>query len=276
VPCVYQRFGSEPPGKRALFAVVGLVDAAADRLPTARLINAAGNPAAPNSAGLRTALSQMSTDKNGITQSMNFAAKGTAEYPLTTVDYAMVPTCGLPARKATAIREFLHLVSRSQHIGLLPGQLAPGDLPLTGRQLAQTKRAASAVSTKSCASAKPNPNPRPRQGNRAPGAGPQPAPPPVANGNGAAPAAPPAGSAAPVAAPTSSAPSSATPSPAPSTSAAAFGIKHNDSGLDTGVVLPLTLLLAALLFIGGPAAFVLVSTGRGARLLARVRRGVHR
>jgi hypothetical protein len=41
-------------------------------------------------------------------------------------------------------------------------------------------------------------------------------------------------------------------------------------------VLPLTLLLAALLFIGGPAAFVLVSTGRGARLLARVRRGVHR
>jgi hypothetical protein len=41
-------------------------------------------------------------------------------------------------------------------------------------------------------------------------------------------------------------------------------------------VLPLTLLLAALLFIGGPASYVLVNTGRGARVVARVRKAVHR
>lgn len=76
-------------------------------------------------------------------------------------------------------------------------------------------------------------------------------------------------------APSSAAASTAPPSTAqatPSSSPAAFGYKPADSGIGTGMVLPVTLALAALLFIGGPAAYVFVSSGTGARALSRVRR----
>jgi hypothetical protein len=235
----------------------------------------------------------MKTNRDGITQTTNYGSRNPHQYPITTVDYAMVPTCGLTPKKASAIRQFLNRATRAQHVGLLPGQLAPGDLPLTKRQLTQTRRAATEVSAKSCTQPAKHPTshptgnvPPPPPGGRSGG--------PPGGGSGGPPDAGPSdapgvtpgdvsgsssGASSSAYAPsTSSAPSATSPppSPAPSSTAAAFGFKHSDSGIDTGLVLPLALLLAALLFVGGPVGYVLAKNGTGARALSQLRRGLRR
>jgi hypothetical protein len=277
VPCIYQRFGSEVPGKRALFAIVGTVDAAADRFPTASLVNADGKAVAPTTASIRSTLrNSMTTDKNGVTQSVDPTSKNPHLYPLTSPEYAMVPTCGLPAKQASAVSQFLTLAAKSQHVGLQPGQLAPGEVPLLNAQLAQTRSAATAVSSTSCTTPThrthtSTPPPVNTGGNRDGGNGFGGGPPPTS--------APPAPSTTPSSVTTSATPPT-TSAPAPSTTPAAFGIKPSDATIDTSVVLPLTLLLGLLLFVGGPVAFFALNGGRGAAIRGRMRglwrRGSHR
>jgi hypothetical protein len=272
IPCVYQRFGPQPAGKRAMFAIVGSIDAAADRFPTARLINARGAAVAAGNAGMRAALRHAHTDRDGVTQRIDYVARDAAAYPLTTVDYAMVPTCGLSTVKATAISHFLRLVANSQRPGLLAGELAPGQLPLTHAQRAQTLAAAARVSSAGCVAATPNRThthvgrastqptiAQPQQGV-------------VPNANAPAPATPTA------AARTSVAPTSPVSSQAPSasTSQAAYGIKDTASPLNTKFVLPAALALLALLFVLGPLAVVSLNGGKATEVWARVRKGLHR
>jgi hypothetical protein len=143
------RLPGEYLGQDEMTAVVGYGQAAADGFPMFRLVNAAGKAVAPTTSSILAAVSQMKTNSDGITQSMNFASKDPDAYPLTMVDYAMVPTCGLSATKASAISAFLtDVATRGQTPGYLPGQLAPGYVPLTSHQLAQLKTAASTVRSK--------------------------------------------------------------------------------------------------------------------------------
>lgn len=271
VPCVYQRFGPQPPGRRALFAIVGSVDAAADRFPTARLINRAGTAVAATTGTMRSALLQMHTNHNGVTQSTNLRTTIKSAYPLTTVDYAMVPTCGVTASKATAIISFLHLVTRSQHPGLDPGDLAPGGVALTGAQRTKTLAAARAITSASCnpATPKAHHNTPPPQPQAAPAAAP---PAPVSNPQPVTHA-----HATHVPKPAkSAATTSATPAASPAPSAAAYGYKHGDQSMSTGWVLPAVLLLILALIIGGPGVAALRTTPSGRRALKQLRRVVRR
>jgi ABC-type phosphate transport system substrate-binding protein len=139
-------------GQDQLTGVVSESQAAADQFSVFQLVNAAGKAVGPTSASILAAVSQMTTNPDGITQSANFASKDPAAYPLTMVDYAMVPTCGLPAAKASAISAFLtDVATEGQTAGDLPGQLAEGYVPLNSHQLAQLKSAASAVKAQHCA-----------------------------------------------------------------------------------------------------------------------------
>jgi hypothetical protein len=62
------------------------------------------------------------------------------------VIYALVPTGGISKTKAAKIAQFLDYVADSgQQSGELPGQLAPGYLPLTSSMRAQTLKAAQEV-----------------------------------------------------------------------------------------------------------------------------------
>jgi hypothetical protein len=138
-------------GQDTLTAVVSESQAAADEFPVFRLVNAAGKAVAPTSTSVLAAVSQMTTNADGITQSPNFASQDPDAYPLAMVDYAMVPTCGLSAAKASAISAFLtDVATKGQTPGYLPGQLAPGYVPLTSHQLSQLKAAASAVRAQHC------------------------------------------------------------------------------------------------------------------------------
>lgn len=146
-------------GDRTLFAIVDQGSAATYRLPTAKLLNAAGSYVAPTTDSMTAAVAAMNTNADKITQYPNFSSGNPAVYPLTEVQYAMVPTCGLTAGKARAISSFLTNVTTSQIYGTAPGQLPSfgGYLTLNATQKAQDLTAAQSVSTQSCTSPPPNP-----------------------------------------------------------------------------------------------------------------------
>lgn len=148
-PCSFPRVIDQL-GARALFAVLDQGTASAYNFPTARLVNAAGRAVAPTTAAVAAGLSSMKTNPDGITQTANFTSAKAAAYPLSVVDYAMLPTCGVARSTAAAIANFLHHVSTSQTSGVRPGTIAPGYLRLSRHQLAQLAAASAAVSSTRC------------------------------------------------------------------------------------------------------------------------------
>ena len=146
-------FNFQPPGGDVSTAlsvgvdgVLGVMDVVTARkygLPVAKLLpaNAApGTPAvAPDPSGMTAALATLRTNEDGVTQ---IADPRGAGYPLTKIDYAMVPTSGLTEEKRRDVAAFLAFASvEGQKAGLLP----PGYLPLTPALVAQNAAASDAV-----------------------------------------------------------------------------------------------------------------------------------
>jgi hypothetical protein len=227
---------------RSLFSVVDEGDAGIFDFPTAYLVNAAGNEVAPTTASMDAALQDMETNPDGITQYSNDTTTDPNAYPVTMVDYAMVPTCGLSSAKASAITQFLTKVATTGQVqGVTPGTLAPGYAPLDAKQRAQTLAAAQAVKSQDCQSAPPDTTVSGLSG---------------VNDVGAAKA--PAGSTTPATG-ASKSPSASTR--LPGARIAAYGSKSPLSGLGS-VLLLLALICGVLLVLGGPMVWVLVATGK--------------
>jgi len=237
-------------GYRDLFSEMDLGDVGAYLFPAAALVNATGNAVAPTQASVEaTVAKDMSTNPDGITQYVNQSRMDPAAYPLTMVDYAMVPTCGLRHGEATAIADFLdNVATTGQKQGVLPGQLQPGYYPLTSAQRAQTLKAAAEVKSQDCKSVPPDHT----VSGRTPPSGTSPA--------NSAPG------------PAKTAPSQHRPPSTPigHTRTAAFGQKSPDSGL-AGILLVLAIVFGALLVLGGPTAWVITVTGRWPVVLGWVR-----
>jgi hypothetical protein len=255
-------------GSRDLLSEMDLGDAGAYQFPTAAMVNAAGKAVPPTKASVEAAVKDMTTNPDGITQHVNLSSKDPAAYPLAMVDYAMVPTCGLPHAEASAIADFLDKVATSgQTQGISPGQLGPGYYPLTSAQRAQTLKAAQEVKAQHCPSAPPKkrhkggttptPTPTPSGGTTpTPTGGTTPTP-----TGGTTPT--PTGGTTPTA-PAGTTPTGGTTPPGRNPgiySNAAYGQKSADSGI-SGVLLPaiLLMLLGALLI--GSAVWALAATGR--------------
>jgi hypothetical protein len=135
----------QPPGQRALFAVLDQADAAAFRFPVAEIPNTRGKYVQPTRSAMAAALKHMSGNGSG-TQQVNLASKDKPIYPLTMVIYAMVPTSGTRHNKAAAIARFLdYAAGAGQKEGVQPGQLPPGYLPLSANLAAKTRKDALAV-----------------------------------------------------------------------------------------------------------------------------------
>jgi hypothetical protein len=269
-PChgnwIYPNFGTQELGARALFAVVDQGSGAAFRFPTAQLVNAAGNAVAPTTASMTAAVNTMQTNPDKITQFANFAGTNPAMYPLTTVQYAMVPTCGVSATKARAIGKFLtNVATTAQLYGTDPGQLPPfgGYLALSARQRAQTMTAAANVSTQSCTSPPPDTTVDGRtistvhtsSGTGGSGGG---------SGTGA-----PTGAAA--GGPHGAATSAGGATPAGNGNTVPIGLKAADTGGFAGLVLPLALSVGGLFLVIGLLAYLLTATEAGRAIMARVR-----
>ncbi|KDN86957.1 hypothetical protein [Kitasatospora cheerisanensis] len=142
---------SQDNGKRALFAVMDTGQAQAMSLPEAELPNPAGGFTTPTIGAMQAAVNDMPLDAATGTQQLPYGnadsayAKDAKAYPLTMVQYAMVPTEGLPQSKADAVARFLRTVTdpaQGQIYGRQPGQLAAGFAGLTNSQVAAAKAAA--------------------------------------------------------------------------------------------------------------------------------------
>jgi hypothetical protein len=184
----YGNFPKDPiqiPGERGLFAILDQGDAAAFRFPVAEIENSKGRYVVPSDKSMAAALPAMvASGSNHITQDVDYAKLKAGAYPLTMVIYAMVPTSGVSAAKASAIARFLDFVAGPGQVrGDLPGDLPPGYLPLPASLRAQTEQAATKVldqaggsspspsataptgsPTAAPASPTPTPPPRPGQG----------------------------------------------------------------------------------------------------------------
>lgn len=138
--------GIQPPGSRAFVAIVDTSNAAAFRFPTAQLLNAAGEFVAPTSDAMATGVAAMTVNADGITRTADVSSTDPAAYPLTMIDYAMVPTSGLDDDTAEAAGRLLdYAAGPGQVPGQLFGGLPAGYLPLTADLVAQTETAAAAV-----------------------------------------------------------------------------------------------------------------------------------
>jgi hypothetical protein len=158
------------------------------------------------------------------------------------VDYAMVPTCGLPHTEASAIAGFLtKAATTGQTQGEAPGQLGLGYYPLTSKQRAQTLSAAKAVETQDCTSP----------------------PPDNTVGGTTTSTTTNTGSTRTPSATHSPESSPGTSGTTPTTRAGlqAFGQKSPDSGI-AGLLVLLATILGALLLVGGSAAWAVTATGR--------------
>ncbi|MBD0670781.1 hypothetical protein BU198_08670, partial [Streptomyces sp. CBMA156] len=141
-----------PPGERTLFTVMDTGQAKAFSLPEAQLLNPAGQFVSPDGSGFQAAVADMPTDPATGVQQLPYGVADTAfsrdqrAYPLTTVQYAMVPTQGLPEAKAGSVSQFLKTVTTTgQVFGFEPGKLAAGFLALNGAQRQQAADAAKHV-----------------------------------------------------------------------------------------------------------------------------------
>ena len=135
----------QPPGQRALFAILDEGDTAAFRFPVAKIPNATGHYVRPSRSAMAAALTHMQSDGNG-TQQVSLTSTNKAAYPLTMVIYAMVPTSGTPHKTAAAMARFLDFAAGAgQQEGVRPGQLPPGYLPLPASLAAKTRKDAIAV-----------------------------------------------------------------------------------------------------------------------------------
>ena len=141
--------GRQITGRRALFGIVALADAARYDLPTAALLSHVDNGSAgkftdstgrrfvaPDVDSLRSAAALLKPDKAAGTWPIPYAelraTNGADAYPGTMVVSLDVPTQGLPAADAARFAQLISWASTTgQTPGLATGQLPDGYLPLT-------------------------------------------------------------------------------------------------------------------------------------------------
>ncbi|MER5863047.1 hypothetical protein [Kitasatospora sp. NPDC002040] len=283
----HPKCATQPVGQRALFAIMDAGQAKAYSLPEAALANPAGEFVTPSTGALQAAVGVMATDPVTGTQHLPYGEAGSAfagakgAYPLTTVQYAMLPTSGVAAGKAAAISRFVRQATDlggGQIYGTAPGLLAPGFLALTEAQSAQAKAAAAHVGAQDSA----------LPGNQVAVA--DPGTPSTGSGTGtggttgggstggttggggssggadnpAAPNGTSGGAApAPVAAASSTPPVAAAP--------VAAGRPGQDRAGAARLMLPVLLVIGAVLLVGGPTTLLLSGTEAGGRVTAGLR-----
>jgi hypothetical protein len=141
----FPRLPPQVPGQRALIAITGQGDAAADLFPVTAIANAAGHFVEPTNAGMAAAVQTMIPAGDGTLQ-VNLHSTNPAVYPLTMVIYAVAPTSGTSHARAAAIARFIdYAAGAGQTPGMSAGQLPPGFLPLTAKLRAQARKDAQEV-----------------------------------------------------------------------------------------------------------------------------------
>lgn len=125
-------YGVRPAGtvreNTAEIGFIGIVDLVAARrlgLPTARIVNGAGEAVAPDEESILAGYRSMTVDESGIRMA-NFTSDDPAAYPLVKIDYAMVPSTPSEEIEADLSAFLLHAMGDAQD------RLPEGYVPLPG------------------------------------------------------------------------------------------------------------------------------------------------
>ncbi|MER7703326.1 hypothetical protein ABTX81_10540 [Kitasatospora sp. NPDC097605] len=144
----HRRLPKQPIGARTMFAIMDSGQAKAYSIPEAQLQNPAGAFVSPTLSSFQAAVSDMPVDPATGTQLLPYGESNNPysadqrAYPLTVVQYAMVPTGKVSADKAAAVSKFLRTVTDTGQIyGPEPGRLPGGFLALGKEQRAQAQAA---------------------------------------------------------------------------------------------------------------------------------------
>jgi len=244
----------QPPGQRALFAVLDQGDSAAFRFPVAAIPNDTGRYVLPTKSAMAAALKGMQSDGSG-TQQVNLASRDKAAYPLTMVIYAMVPTSGTPHKTAAAMARFLDFAAGAgQREGVQPGQLPPGYLPLPANLAAQTRKDAVAVLNQTGATSTPKTTHHTGKENSGSGSGASPTPSATGSASGSASG-------------TGSSPSNGGPP------ISFVPVAHVSPAGLTRFILPALLILGGLAALAGSSSLIGSDPAEAAARLRRMRHG---
>ncbi|MGB9136827.1 MAG: hypothetical protein WCB73_06295 [Pseudonocardiaceae bacterium] len=135
-------------GFQGLLAVVDAATAARYDLPTAQLLNAAGNYVAPTPESLLAGEAAMKPSAVAGVLASAPRASDPAAYPLTALSYAVTAPATLDAAAGKDYAAFLrYAAGPGQQQGLDPGQLPLGMVPLPDPLKAQTIAAATTIET---------------------------------------------------------------------------------------------------------------------------------
>jgi hypothetical protein len=136
----------QDPGHQALLAVVDVTTAARYGLPTAALLNSAGQFVAPTTDSLLAGEEAMKPSAVAGLLSSDAVATDPAAYPLTALSYAVTSPSTLNAAAGKDYAAFLRYVGGpGQKPGIEPGQLPLGMVPLPETLKAQTMAAAAII-----------------------------------------------------------------------------------------------------------------------------------
>ena len=137
------------PGARSLIAIVDTSNASAFNFPVAAIRNAAGKDVTPTAGAMTAELGDMTKTPAG-TLVPNPTNTDPAAYPLTMVQYAMVPTGNAPAATVSKVTAFLtYAADKGQVTGGNEGGLPDGYLPLTATLKSQLTATLAAVRSQS-------------------------------------------------------------------------------------------------------------------------------
>jgi hypothetical protein len=136
----------QPPGSRALLAVVDAATAVRYSLPTASLLNAAHQYVTPTTASLLAGAAAMKPSPVAGVLAPDPAATDPGAYPLTGLSYAVTSPSTLDAAAGKDYAAFLrYAAGPGQQPGVAPGQLPFGMAPLPDPLRAQALAAAATI-----------------------------------------------------------------------------------------------------------------------------------
>ena len=145
-PPVYKKGLPQLSGSRLVMAITDTASAERYRLPTAKLLNAAGNFVAPTTASLLAGVAAMTAGSTPEVLQGNPRSTSAGAYPLTNLTYAATVSQTLDAQARTDYVGLLrYAVGAGQTSGLDEGQLPPGYAPLPEELRQQTLRVAAAL-----------------------------------------------------------------------------------------------------------------------------------
>ncbi|MGH3786610.1 MAG: hypothetical protein ACRDRG_08675 [Pseudonocardiaceae bacterium] len=143
---VLKKNDRQSPGQRALLAVVDAATADRYSLPTANLLNTAGEFVTPSAASLLAGTAAMKPSSVPDVLSADPVSTDPAAYPLTALSYAVASPTTLDAAAGKDYAAFLrYAAGPGQQLGAAPGQLPFGMAPLPEPLRAQALAAAATI-----------------------------------------------------------------------------------------------------------------------------------